>query len=127
LLEVLVATTIMGIAVVGILSTLTISVRNAARITDHDRAAQLARAQMDMLLTDLRLPKGIPFEGALEPALLGGRSGGWRARVTPFDVPPGAGPGTPILERIEVVIWWRDGVADREFRMDAYRRGALAP
>ena len=49
LLEVMVATTIMAIAVVGLLSSLSASLRNAARLTDNDRSALLARRKMDEL------------------------------------------------------------------------------
>ena len=54
LLEVMVATTIMGIAVVTLLSALSTSVRNATRLTDYDRAVLLARAKMDALLAFIR-------------------------------------------------------------------------
>ena len=48
----LVATLIMGMAVVGLLSAISTSMRNAARLTDYDRVAMLARAQMDALLLE---------------------------------------------------------------------------
>ena len=52
LLEVLVATLIMGIAVAGILSGMAGASRNAARLTDIDRATLLAKQKMDELLLD---------------------------------------------------------------------------
>src|ERR1700730_13512709 len=51
-LEVLVATLIMGIAVAGVLGGLSASARNAARLTQYDRATLLARAKMNELLLD---------------------------------------------------------------------------
>jgi type II secretion system protein I len=68
LLEVLVATTLMAVAVVGLLGSLRTSLSNAARLTDYDRAALLARRQMDELLAARLLPKGVPIEGAVRPA-----------------------------------------------------------
>lgn len=50
LLEVLVATLVMAIAVAGLMSAISGSLRNAARLTDHDRAALLGRQKMDELL-----------------------------------------------------------------------------
>ena len=50
LLEVLVATLIMGVAVSGLIVGLSNSVRNAGRLASYDRAAQLARSQMTELL-----------------------------------------------------------------------------
>ena len=56
LIEVLVASLIMGIAVVGLLSAISTSIRNAARLANYDRIALIARAKMDALLVDTRLP-----------------------------------------------------------------------
>ena len=55
LLEILVATTIMGIAVVGLMSSLSTSMRNATHITDADRAAQIARNKMSELVVESEL------------------------------------------------------------------------
>ena len=127
LLEVMVATTIMGIAVVALMSGLSTSVRNATRLTDYDRAALLARAKMDSLLVDPKLPQRIVLEEALDPTLLGGARGGWRAQVTPFEVPQGAGPGAPCLDRVQLEIWWMSGSQRRSFGLDGFRRGVVAP
>ncbi len=123
LLEVLVATTLMGIAVVGLIATLETSVRNATRLTDYDRAALVARSQMDSLLLDPTLPKLAVIQQAIEPVLLGGRTGGWRARVTPFDRQPNSAPDSVQLERIELEIWWMDGDRRKAFTIEAFRRG----
>lgn len=125
LLEVLVATLIMGLAVVGLLSAISTSMRNAARLTDYDRVAMVARSQMDALLTNRRLQQLSVLEGRYEPALMGGMEAGWRARVSPFEMPPGRGPGTAILERIELEVWWMAGDKRRTFTLDAFRRKQL--
>ena len=52
LLEVLVATTILAVAIIGLVSMLSNTVRNAGRLTDHDRATVLAKRRMDELLID---------------------------------------------------------------------------
>ncbi len=54
LLEMLVATLIMGIAVVALLSNISTSLRHASRVTDNDRAALAAKRKMDELLLDTR-------------------------------------------------------------------------
>jgi general secretion pathway protein I len=126
LLEVLVATTLMAVAVVGLLGSLRTSLSNAARLTDYDRAALLARRQMDELLAARLLPKGVPLEGGFAPHLTGGANAGWRARIIPFEsiaipgMPPPA--GTPILERIELEVWWAAGGGNKSLRLAAYRR-----
>ena len=65
LLEVLVATAIMGIAVAGLIAGLSQSVKNASRLTDYDRAAMLARTKMNDLLLDVNLP----FDGSVRGAV----------------------------------------------------------
>ncbi len=47
LLEMIVATTIMGIAVAGLMCGISSSTRNAARLRDYDRVVQLARLRMN--------------------------------------------------------------------------------
>lgn len=125
LLEVLVATTIMGVAVVGLMSSLSTSVRNSTRLTDYDRAVLVARSRMDSLLVEPVLPQLTMLEGPIEGVFPGGAKSGWRARVTPFEAPPGAGPGATALERIELEIWWMDGDRRRTFLLDGYRRGKV--
>ena len=126
LLEVLVATTLMAVAVVGLLASLRTSLTNASRLTDYDRAALLARRQMDELLAARLLPKGVPFEGAFAPEVTGGVRAGWRARIIPFESVafPGTPPpaGTPLLERIELEIWWAAGAGTKSMKLAAYRR-----
>ncbi len=127
LLEVLVATLIMAIAVTALLSNLSVSLRTAGRVTDNDRAAMVARAKMDELLIDAKLPHGVDLGGALAPALTGWQQAGWRAVVRPFDVPPGAGPGTPILEKVDLEVWWTSSATRRTFALEAFRRGTMLP
>src|SRR5580698_917977 len=93
LLEVLVASLIMGIAVAGLLQGLSTSTRNAARLSQYDRATLLAREKMDELLVASEIRRGQPLGGAFDPALTGGSAIGWRAVIQPFETAPGAGPG----------------------------------
>ena len=125
LLEVLVATLIMAIAVAGLMGAISTSLRNAARLTDHDRAVQLGHQKMDELLIATGLVKGVPFEGTWGPEATGGSDMGWRARVTPFEVPKGGGVGRPFVERIELQIWWMSGSQVRSFRLEGFHRALL--
>jgi type II secretion system protein I len=125
LLEVLVATAIMGFAVAGILSAISASTRNAVRLTQYDRATLLARQKMDELLVDLKLPRRIPLEGRWPQAQSGGVDAGWRATVTPFEAVPGAAPGQWVIDRVELEVWWMDGATRRAFLLEGFRRGML--
>ena len=127
LLEVLVATVIMAVAITGLLSALSTSLRNAARLTSYDRAALLARQKMDELLTDKKPIIGTVIEGAWDPSVTAGEQMGWRARLLPFDVPPNAPPGVPILNRVELEIWWMSGDQRRTFSLEGFRRGVVLP
>ena len=125
LLEVLVATLIMGIAVSGILSGLAGAARNAARLTEYDRATILAKGKMDELLIDRALPRNQMLEGAFDPSIIAGVQAGWRARVAPFEAPPGAGPGVPDIDRVELEVWWMSGETRRSLSLEGFRRNVL--
>jgi type II secretion system protein I len=126
LLEVLVAAAIMAIAVTGLLSGLATTTRTAARLTDYDRAALLARMQMDELLTSPPLPLHQPLTGSFDPRLSGGLPAGWQAKAVPFEFPPGdPRPGTPFLERIELTLWWERAGQRKHFRLETFRRRVL--
>jgi general secretion pathway protein I len=120
LLEVLVATLIMGIAVAGTLSGIAAAARNASRLTQYDRATLLARQKMDQLLVDSSTAGG---EGFFNPAQTGGASVGWHAGVTAFE----GGPGPGVVDRIELEIWWMDGATRRVYALEGYRRARLRP
>lgn len=121
LLEVLVASAIMAIAVTTLLSALNTSLGNAARVTQVDRGALLARQKMDELLSAPKLPKDTIFEGAWDPNLTGGVNAGWRAQVTDFEKPPGATKGTLELERVELEVWWQANGNRQTYRLEGFR------
>ena len=125
LLEMLVATAIMGIAVVALLANLSTSLRTAARMTEYDRAAVLAREKMDELLVNPRLPEFTWLQGEFDPAVSGGVASGWRARLTPFEAPPNAGPGTAVLKRLELEVGWGPESSRRTLKLEAFRRAVL--
>ncbi len=127
LLEVLVATVIMAIAVTGLLSALSTSLRSAARLTDYDRAALLGQQKMDELLISSKAPKLVPIQGTWGPEVAGDLRAGWMAQITPFEMPSTKGPGTPFLERIELQIWWMNGEKRRTLSLEAFRRSVLTP
>ena len=114
LLEIMVATTIMGIAVVGLLSSLSTSMHNATRVTDADRAAQVARNKMEELVVDPNLPFQANLEGTFD------NNSGWSAQIGPFEAPQ-TNPGALVLQRIGLVIWWKSGGNLRQYPLESYR------
>jgi general secretion pathway protein I len=123
----IVATTIMAIAVVALLSGISGATRSAARLRDYDRVVQIARLRMNELLADRRLAHDTVASGTFDPSLAGGLEAGWRARLTTFEMPPAPAPGALSLERIELEVWWTSGPQRRTFTLDSYRRSALRP
>jgi type II secretion system protein I len=127
LLEVLVATVIMGIAVAGLIAGLSQSVRNASRLSDYDRAAMLARTKMNDLLLDASLPFAGTVQGKFSQDQSGGIDSGWRASLRQFDAPPFAGPGTVILQEVALEIWWQPLSGTRRAIQLASYRPAMIP
>ena len=121
----MVATLIMAIAVAALMGTISTSLRNASRLTGHDRAVLLGHQKMDELLISTGLEKGVPFDGTWGPEVTGGSDMGWRARLTPFEVPKGGGVGRPFVERVELQIWWMSGSQRRSFRLEGFHRAVL--
>src|ERR1039458_815984 len=104
LLEMIVASTVMAIAVVGLLSGIAGATRNAARLRDYERVVQLARMQMDFLLVDGTVAGS--RSGSFDAQQTGGLAAGWQSRVSPSQTPPNPVAGQPGLDRVELEIWW---------------------
>jgi len=122
----LVATAVMGLAVVGLLANISTSLRNASHLTEQDRASLVAKRTMDELLVNSRIPYASPLEGRFDPALTG-MTGGWRAVLTRFEAPPQTPPGTSVLDRLELEVWWMSGMSRRSITLEAFRRRLILP
>ena len=125
LLEVLVATAIMGVAVAGLLNTISGAARNAAKLTQFDRAVLLAKSKMDEILAEPKLPRNTVLAGDFPATATGGAPYTWRATITVFETIPGANTGYWDVDRIVLEIGWMDGTTKRSFSLEGYRRGIL--
>jgi type II secretion system protein I len=122
LLEVLVATVIMGVAVTAMIVGLTQSVKNASRLADYDRAVMLARTKMNDLILDVNLPFDGSVDGDFSAEQSGGIPSGWKASLKPYDVPPNAGPGFTVLQEIALEVWWEPPTGGRRtMHLESYR------
>jgi len=119
LLEIMVATLIMAIAVVGVLSAMSTSMRAASRLTAYDRAVMLSHSKMDELLTDRLIPFGATVDGNFDEQT------GWHAHFSPYVVRNGSPAGSPCLERVELEIWWMVSGERRTFALEGYRRNVI--
>jgi general secretion pathway protein I len=122
LLEMIVATTIMAVAIVGLITGLSTTTHNAARLRDYDRAVQLGRERMNELMVDLTLPHNTLISGVFDPNQTGGLESGWKARLTAFEMPPAIVMNQPALDRLELEVWWKSSQTTRSFTLDAYRQ-----
>lgn len=125
LLEMIVATLIMAIAVVGLLSGIAGATRSAARLRDYDRVTQLARLQMNELLVDYGA--NASRSGQFDRVQTGYLDAGWRAQITPFEMPPAPAPGQLALDRVQLEVWWMSGDQRRTFSLEGFRTRVLGP
>ena len=123
LLEMIVATLIMAIAVVGLLAAISGTAHNAARLRDYDRVVQLGRLRMNDILAD----PAAPLSGVFDPDLTGGMEAGWTAQVASFEEPPVSMPGAIALDHVRLQIWWIPSGQRRTFTMEGLRRRVVAP
>lgn len=123
----IVATVILAVAIVGLLSAISGALRNAARLTAYDRAVQLARLEMNELLVAPRLPRDTILSGTFAPDQTSGVNAGWQARLSSFEMPPNPQPGEVALDRVELRIWWMAGSERRTFTLEGYRQRLLKP
>jgi prepilin-type N-terminal cleavage/methylation domain-containing protein len=121
LLEMIVATALTGLTVVGLLSLTSQSLSNSARIREYDRAAMLARTRMDELLTVDPPLLNQPLQGAFDPLT------GWEARITPVEVDYNAAAGGTLLARVDLTVWWQSDGRRKTFPLEAYRRVRIDP
>ena len=119
LLEMIVATALMSIAVVGLLSLLSGALSNARRVKQYDRAAMLARTKMNELLVASPLPQRQTLGGQWD------ESTGWKALAQPYERWPEALPGSYQLIRIGLEIWWIDGGERKSVQLEGYRRDII--
>jgi len=119
LLEMLVASVIMSIAVVGLMSGISGATRNASRLRDYDRAVQLARLRMNDILADDQA-RGFR-EGPFPPEMVGGMTAGWKANIATVQVGPEPIQGNFALDRVQLEVWWMAGEQRRSFQLEGFR------
>jgi hypothetical protein len=115
----------MGVAVAGLLNTISGAAHNAARLTQYDRAVLLAQSKMNELLAEPKLQRNVPMTGDFDAARTGGVPCSWRAVIQPFESAPGSGPGMWVVDRVELEIDWVDGAVKHSFSLEGFRRGVL--
>jgi len=126
LLEVMVASLIMAIAISALLVNLHTSLRNVERVSSYDRASVFAQHKMDELLSDPTLGVLAHVSGPYLPVPdADPMQSGWSARVRPFEYPPNLSSAVSLLEEIHLEVWWARGGQRKTFALNGYRAAAL--
>lgn len=116
LLEVLVAFTILALAVATILSLFSSGLRNTAVAADYARAVTLAESRLATIQgRDVtRLESGIN-EGSMDGFT-------WHSRISPYDA-LGNNPNRTRLYQIDVSVKWGEGVRQRTVQLSTLQIG----
>ena len=108
LLEVLVATAILGTAVAALFSLLTGSLAGARRLQAPERALRLARTQLSELLAaserGLANPLPLPLDGSVRGSW--NDRFRWEAIAARVPTDPAPLPGQPVLVRVVLDAFW---------------------
>ena len=119
LLEVLVATIILAVAVSALMANLSTSTGNLFRVNDMDRLTFLSKRKMDELLSVQNLPKAVIFEGVFEVDARDKPLSGFKAQILPFGV---VSQSSGIrLERVRLETWLLAGSRRRTLLLESFR------
>ncbi len=119
LLEVLVATIILAVAVSALMANLSTSTANLFRVNDMDRLTFLSKRKMDELLAVQNLRRGIILEGVLEADAKDKPVAGFKAQILPFGAPSQS--SRERLERVRLETWLQAGSKRRTLLLESYR------
>ena len=126
LLEILVATAIMGTAVAALFGLLSTSLGNASRLQAPSRALLLGQSRMNELLsagvdtgagTLLAMPLDQKLQGRWDDQYR------WEAQATRWNSPPETLPGQPVLVRIALDVFWKTqpGKPEKKLSLETYQ------
>ena len=116
LLEVLVATAVLGTAVAALFSLLSGSLRNVRRLEAPEEALSLARTQMNELLATQDLTPRAAAALPLDQRIHGQWNDRfrWEAAATRVEASTQVVPGQPVLVRVVFHSFWKSEASERE-------------
>ena len=116
LLEVLVATAVLGTAVAALFSLLSGSLANVRRLEAPEQALSLARTRMNELLAVRSQGPGMHETLPLDQKIEGRWNDQfrWEAVATRVPTPTEPAPGEPILVRVVLDTFWKSEGSERE-------------
>lgn len=126
LLEILVATAIMGTAVAALFSLLSGALGNASRLQAPSRALLLGQSRMNELLsagmetgigTLMVMPLDQKLQGRWDDQYR------WEAQATRWNSSPNIPPGQPVLVRVSLEVFWKTqpGKQEKKLSLETYQ------
>lgn len=119
LIEVLVATVILAVAVGALLGNLSTSTSNLFKTNDIDRLTYLSKRKMDELISLSTVPVGASITGTLVVDERQNPIAGFTARITPFS-PVGQSTGERV-DRIRLETWILAGSRKKTMQLESFR------
>jgi general secretion pathway protein I len=119
LLEVLVATIILAVAVSALMANLSTSTANLFRVNDMDRLTFLSKRKMDELIAVQNIQKMVVLEGVLEADAKDKPIAGFKAQILPFG--PVSQSSGERLERVRLETWLQSGSRRRTLMLESLR------
>ena len=125
LLEVLVATAILGTAVAALFSLLSGSLSNARRLQAPEQVLVMARSQLNELLISSERGRAAAPVLTLDEPLYGrwNEQARWEALATRVPTSEPQPAGAPILVRIEIDAYWNSGAGrgEKQLSLETYQ------
>jgi len=115
LLEVVLATLLLGVAAAGLLGTVHRALAGVQAAREHSRAVTHANSVLDELLALPRLRAGQALQGSADA------TSGWQAVAEPLQLQNDR-PGPAGLVEIQVEVWWLSGGQRKTLALEGYRR-----
>ena len=119
LLEVLVATIILAVAVSALMANLSTSTANLFKVNDIDRLTFLSKRKMDELLSIQNIRRMVIHEGVLEADAKDKPIAGFKAQILPFG--PVSQSSNERLERVRLETWLQSGSRRRTLLLESFR------
>lgn len=119
LIEVLVATIIMAVAVSALLGNLSTSTANLFKTNEIDRLTFLSKRKMDELISVQTIPAGASLQGVLETDAANKATAGFSAQILPFS-PVGQISGERV-DRVRLETWIQTGSRRRTMQLESFR------
>jgi prepilin-type N-terminal cleavage/methylation domain-containing protein len=124
LLEVLVATMILGTAVAALFGLLSGSLSNARRLQAPEQALLLARSELNALLAASEQGRAASPALPLDQSIRGSWDDNfrWEARASRVPTTRPVNPGAPILVRVEFNTYWKTetGSGEKQLSFETY-------